>query len=148
MTTNHPEKRQASRLIVIDQEGRILLFRHAFKTGKTFWAPPGGGLEPGETFEQAALREAHEELGTQQLTIEYLWENTTDFVYIDQPVQQQERFFRATCDLANLLSNVEETHRLEGIVEVKWWTLADLELTEDVVFPAGLAGRMRKLANA
>jgi 8-oxo-dGTP diphosphatase len=145
MMTNPPQKRQASRLIVIDREGRILLFRHTFKTGETFWAPPGGGLEPGETFEQAAMREAREELGTEQLTIEYLWESTTDFVYIDLPVQQQERFFRVTCNLANLLRNVEEAHRLEGIVEVKWWTLDDFEATEDVVFPAGLVGRVKEL---
>lgn len=140
-----PERRRASRLIVLDQEGRILLFRHRRKTGETFWAPPGGGLEAdeGETFEQAALREAFEELGLRPPGIAFLWERVTDFIYIDRPVRQQERFFRVEGDLSGLLSNVEGTHREEGILETKWWTLAELESTQEVIFPEGLATELR-----
>ena len=43
--------------------GRVPLFRHAGSHGRSFWATPGGGLEDGERFEQAACREASEELG-------------------------------------------------------------------------------------
>ena len=54
-------ERPSSRLLVIDPEGRLLLFRFAFKTGalagSVFWATPGGGLDPGETYEDAARRE-------------------------------------------------------------------------------------------
>lgn len=58
-----PDLRRASRLILLDGQRRVLLFRHARTNGADFWAPPGGGLESGETFEQAACREACEELG-------------------------------------------------------------------------------------
>jgi 8-oxo-dGTP diphosphatase len=144
--TNHPDRR-ASRLIVIDSQGRILLFRHVWETGETFWAPPGGGLETGETFEQAALREASEELGITPFSVTFLWENMTDFLYLGRRIHQRERYFQAAADLRNLLRDVEEIHRKEGILEVKWWTLADLESTQDVVFPARLAHRLRELAN-
>ena len=58
------EDRKAARLLVLDGRGRILLFRHSDPNGNAFWATPGGGVEPGETFEQAARRESVEELGT------------------------------------------------------------------------------------
>ena len=76
-----PDLRRASRLILLDEQRRVLLFRHAGTNGRTFWAPPGGGVENGETFEQAAWREAYEELGLTSFTLKRVWERTTDFVY-------------------------------------------------------------------
>ena len=46
------------------QNNQILLLRHAnYRRGTSYWWLPGGGLEEGETFEQAAIRETHEETG-------------------------------------------------------------------------------------
>jgi len=48
----------------IFQNDQILLLRHAnYQGGTTYWWLPGGGLEAGETFEQAAIRETREETG-------------------------------------------------------------------------------------
>jgi 8-oxo-dGTP diphosphatase len=99
-----------------------------------FWAPPGGGLEEGETFEQAALREASEELGMTRLSLTLMWEQMRDFVYIDHPGRQQERFFHVKGDLADLLATVQEIHRRESILETRWWTLADLVSTKMLSF--------------
>src|SRR3954469_11583996 len=60
-------KRPSSRLLILDPQGRVLLFRFVHKNGplagQDFWATPGGGLEPGEGFEAAAIRELREETG-------------------------------------------------------------------------------------
>lgn len=60
-------ERPASRLLVLDARRRVLLFRFDNKrgplAGQVFWATPGGELEQGETFEQAAGREMFEETG-------------------------------------------------------------------------------------
>jgi 8-oxo-dGTP pyrophosphatase MutT (NUDIX family) len=71
MTTKENDKpsdqRPSSRLLIVNQDDRVLLFKFDFRrgalAGRTFWATPGGGLEPGETYEPAACREMLEETG-------------------------------------------------------------------------------------
>jgi len=49
---------------VVFQNNQILLLLHAnYQRGTSYWWLPGGGLEEGETFEQAAIRETREETG-------------------------------------------------------------------------------------
>lgn len=52
------------RVLVQNQKGEILLVRHSYIPG---WHLPGGGVEPGEDIDAAALREVHEETGISQL---------------------------------------------------------------------------------
>ena len=47
-----------------DGEARVLLVEHSgLWDGQPFWAPPGGGVEPGEPLAQALQREVLEETG-------------------------------------------------------------------------------------
>lgn len=48
------------RVVLTDAEDRIALVRHSYEAG---WHFPGGGVDHGETIEQAARREAQEEAG-------------------------------------------------------------------------------------
>jgi 8-oxo-dGTP diphosphatase len=44
------------------RNGEILMVRHEHD-GRNYWTLPGGGVEPGETLDQAVLREVLEETG-------------------------------------------------------------------------------------
>lgn len=47
--------------IIKDQSGRLLLIRRRNEPGAGLWSVPGGRIEPGETDEQAVVREVLEE---------------------------------------------------------------------------------------
>lgn len=56
--------RAAAAAVVRDPDrGVLLIYRHRFITEKWGWEVPAGGLDPGETPEQAARRETIEEAG-------------------------------------------------------------------------------------
>ena len=60
-------RRPSARLLILDPDGNVLLFHFKLLQGmlgkQNFWATPGGALEPGESFEDAARRELFEETG-------------------------------------------------------------------------------------
>ncbi len=64
-----PVIRQAAGVAVFLHDGRLLLGLHAHD-GR--WATIGGAVEPGETPEEAARREVHEEVGLAVTTLEPL----------------------------------------------------------------------------
>jgi ADP-ribose pyrophosphatase YjhB (NUDIX family) len=49
--------------MLFDERGRIALVRQRDRRGRWRWTLPKGRIDPGETAEQAALREVHEESG-------------------------------------------------------------------------------------
>jgi 8-oxo-dGTP diphosphatase len=60
-----------SAAIIVDQ-GRVLMVRRRVKEGQLSWQFPAGGIEPGETPEEAAVRETLEETGLEVKAIRLL----------------------------------------------------------------------------
>jgi len=54
--------------IVLDPAGRLLLVQRANEPGAGRWSLPGGRVEPGETDQDAVVREVAEETGLQVRT--------------------------------------------------------------------------------
>ncbi len=50
-------------VVVLDEQGRLLVIRRAHEPGRGLWSIPGGRVEPGESLSAAAVREAREETG-------------------------------------------------------------------------------------
>lgn len=49
--------------VITDSGGRLLLIRRGHEPGRGLWSVPGGRVEPGESDEQAVIREIREETG-------------------------------------------------------------------------------------
>ena len=62
----------ASCAIIHDGQGRIFATQRGYGDWKSWWEFPGGKLEPGETPQQALLREIREELDTRILVERHL----------------------------------------------------------------------------
>ena len=56
---------QVAAAIIHDAQGRIFATQRGYGDWKDYWEFPGGKMEPGETPQQALMREIREELETQ-----------------------------------------------------------------------------------
>jgi 8-oxo-dGTP pyrophosphatase MutT (NUDIX family) len=125
----------------------VFLLRHLRADGFSFWATPGGGVEGKETFEQAALREASEELGISGVPVTLQWEATNDYFHFGDPVRQDECFFLLDCDLPPLSGSAQMVHEQENVAETRWWAIAEIESSVEAIFPEDLASRLRGLVS-
>lgn len=137
--------RLAARILVTDLEGRVLLFKFAFErgalAGTQFWATPGGGVDEGETFEQAAVRELAEETG---LKIAHpgpqVGRREVVFRAPDgQTIMADERFFLVRVSQAAVNREGWTALEREVMTEHRWWSLEEIRLATEQIWPENLA---------
>src|SRR5689334_18217958 len=138
-----PRFRPTARLLVVDPDGRILLFSAAGVNGQV-WFTPGGGVHRGESLEAAAVRErAEEDIGPLVATCGGLWaaENGRTFFGADS-------FFLVRVAGAWVDTNGQEALERSVITGHRWWTTGDLRATSDKITPNGLADLVDGLLRA
>jgi ADP-ribose pyrophosphatase YjhB (NUDIX family) len=140
--------RHAGRVVVLDPGDRVLLMRYdqAAPNGP-HWATPGGGLNHGEDYPAAAARELAEETGWSDVVLlgEVLRRSLT-MEYGGRVIRQHERLYLArTSQARRRLGDVAQMHAADGIAAWRWWTLAELESTAEVVWPEDLPAVIRTL---
>lgn len=70
---DQPERPAVAAAIIVENE-RVLLVRRRVAEGELSWQFPAGVVEPGESGEQAAVRETHEEAGLDVAAVKTLGE--------------------------------------------------------------------------
>ena len=142
-----PRSREAARVVLLDPQDLVLMMRYDDgPPNGTHWATPGGGLEPGESYPQAALRELAEETGWSDIElIDEIHRRSHTMEWSGVLVYQHERLYLARTDIpARPITGVDAMHSSDGIAAWRWWTLAELETTNEVIWPKVLPELVRQ----
>jgi len=137
-------QRPSSRLLLLDDGGRVLLFRYVHKTGplagQDFWSTPGGGVEPGESFAQAALRELHEETGIVRDAVGAPVAERTFAMQLPDGewVEAREKYFVVRLHNAAISGHGWSNQEVEVIADQRWWSMDELAQTTETVWPEDL----------
>jgi 8-oxo-dGTP pyrophosphatase MutT (NUDIX family) len=140
--------RLAGRVIVLDPDDRVLLFRYddGPPNGR-HWCTPGGGLDEGEDYAAGARRELAEETGWSDVPLgREVYRRTLTMQWSDRIVRQHEVFFLARVEQARReLGEVTAMHVSDGIAAWRWWTVAEIGSATEAIWPPGLADLVREL---
>jgi 8-oxo-dGTP diphosphatase len=133
-------QRPAARILLTDEAGRVLLFRFVLADRAPFWVTPGGALDPGETHDEAAVRELREETGLRLPIGPEVARRQVSFIAIEgDMVEADERFYRVR--VAHDAIDTSGHTELERVVmqESRWFERAEIAAWPEEIFPEGLA---------
>lgn len=134
-------RRPSARLLILDWQDRLLLFRYVFRdgalAGEDYWGTPGGALEDGETFEQAAIRELCEETG---ITVPRVDPHIAEREFVlripsGEEVMAQERYFVVRVGQVGLSRHGLLPDEVDVIAEHKWWTREEIAKAQMQIWP-------------
>ena len=120
---------------LVVRDNKVLMVKH--KHGNDEWyCSPGGGIEKGETPEQAAIRELREECNMSGTIIK----KTSEYV---DPYDDNNFFYTFHVNIGNQTPSLgydpEETLKVHTLVEVRWMSLDELsEIDRAFLWASGL----------
>lgn len=148
-------ERRAVRLVVLDAEERILLFHTRDRDHPdlgTWWELPGGGIDPGETHLDAAIRELREETGIVATAAQIgppNWRRRASFRHRQLRHVQDETIM--TVRLPGLGPDVDESDRLDyeldDYFDFRWWPAPEILASRERFYPGRLPALLTPFLN-
>jgi predicted amidohydrolase len=133
--------RSAARALVVDGAGRTLLVQFADRpTGRTWWCPPGGGLDGDEDHLAAVRRELREELGRDDLPLgPWIGHRTHTFEFGQRWMTQHERWILCRTARFEPDPGLMPALRAEGVDNLRWWSADEIRSAGISTAPSDLA---------
>ncbi len=134
--------RATVRVLVLDHDGRILLFQDSDPgVGHVWWETPGGGIDPGESELETVVRELEEETGlrlTAGDVIGPLARRRVRHGYSDIVVDQHDTFYAVRVPAFEIDTAGHTEEEQVTLLASRWWTLSELAATDEEIWPAVL----------
>lgn len=142
-----PPIRPTARVLLLDDQDRVLLFRGRNDDDPSirFWFPAGGGIEPAESPRDAAIREVWEETGSRVELGPHIWNRRHVVSFNGTVTDLRESWFLARVTAFDIDTSRFTNDERHVIQEHRWWTVAELASTPDLLTPRDLAELLRKL---
>ena len=124
-----PDFRPAARVLLIDDSDRVLLMRVTTpdRPDIRLWITPGGGLDPDETREDAALRELYEETGLRDVNLgPCIWKRRHTWQWEDRWIESDEWFYLLRAPSFEAVQTAPDEWEMQYVHEQRWWSLPEL----------------------
>ncbi len=138
-------ERSCVRVVLQDAGGRVLLFRArlASRSPEHWWELPGGGIEPGESYQQTAVRELAEETGLQVSPDQVgppRWRRSATWTARGIRRLQHEVVVHVRLDAHEppVADSGRTAEELEDYTGARWWPVAELLASSERFYPGRL----------
>lgn len=126
-------QRRSARVLPVDRDGRVLLLlgHDPARPSAPYWFTIGGEVETGETLEEAAVREMHEETGVRVETSQLvgpLHRGTHRFSFAGVDYISDSTFYAVGVDDVTVTFDGLEEGEIGNIVDAQWWAPDGLAL--------------------